>query len=712
MKRFLFILGLILCSVAALAQTPKDVKYVFTEASDLNLIGKIHKETPNPYHRVDTVKYKGFTTGENRQVRCPAGLAVLFKTNSSVITVQTDWGWEYSSVATMPIAYRGYDLYIKKDGKWLWAAAYAPKHGAESEKNMVLIKDMDNSEKECLLYLPMYSEIYSCKIGTQEGSFIESIESPFRHRIGIFGSSYTHGISTSRAGMSYPMQLMRSTGLQFLSLGCSGNSKLQPYFADVLCDAEVDALVFDSFSNPDAKMINERLFPFIEKIQSAHPDIPLIFQQTIYREKRNFCLSEDAKESAKQEMAAKLMAEACKKYKNVYFIQTNATVPSHETTVDGIHPDDYGYTVWAKSIEKPILEILAKYGITCEKSPKPDTKKDWIEASSLTLCGKLMDTPNPYHRVDTVKYKGFTKSENGQVRMSSGISVAFKTNSSEIHVKTKYGTVVSFPTNTNGISARGYDLYIKKDGRWLFAGASAPSDKNLEAPVRLVSNMDDTMKECLLYLPLYSEEYSVQIGVDKGSVIEAIDNPFRYRVGIFGSSYTHGSSTSRGGMTYPAQFSRNTGIQLLSLGCSGNCKMQTYFAEVLCNADVDAFIFDAFSNPDAKMIEERLFPFIEKLQTTHPDIPLIFQKTIRRERRNFDLQHDEYEQAKMDMAEKLMKEACKKYKNVYYVDTTNATSYDNNAQVDGVHPDNYGYSLWAKSIEKPILKILKKYGVK
>ena len=224
MKRYLLILGLILCSLAALAQTPKDVKYVFTEASDLNLIGKIHKETPNPYHRVDTVKYKGFTTGENRQVRCPTGLAVLFKTNSTVITVQTDWGWEYSSVATMPIAYRGYDLYIKKDGKWLWAAANAQKHGADSEKNMILINNMDNSEKECLLYLPIYSEIYSCKIGTQEGSYIEPIESPFRHRIGIFGSSYTHGISTSRAGMSYPMQLMRSTGLQFLSLGCSGNS--------------------------------------------------------------------------------------------------------------------------------------------------------------------------------------------------------------------------------------------------------------------------------------------------------------------------------------------------------------------------------------------------------------------------------------------------------------------------------------------------------
>ena len=163
--------------------------------------------------------------------------------------------------------------------------------------------------------------------------------------------------------MSYPMQLMRWTGLQFLSLGCSGNCKMQPYFAEVLCDADVDALVFDSFSNPDATMIKERLFPFIEKIQSAHPDIPLIFQQTIYREKRNFDLATEKKENDKQEMAAKLMKEACRKYKNVYFIQTNATDELHETSVDGIHPGDYGYTLWAKSIEKPILKILKKYGI-------------------------------------------------------------------------------------------------------------------------------------------------------------------------------------------------------------------------------------------------------------------------------------------------------------------------------------------------------------
>ena len=362
MKRFLTILALVVFSSNVFAQTPKGVKYVFTEASDLNLIGKIHKETPNPYHRVDTVRYKGFTKSENFQVRCPAGLAVLFKTNSSTISVKTEFGQTWEASTTMPLAYRGYDLYIKDGGKWRWAAAKAaPK---KDDKEIVLIKNMDGQQKECLLYLPIYTEVNSVKIGVEEGSEIESLESPFRHRIGIFGSSFTHGISTSRAGMSYPMQLMRWTGLQFLSLGCSGNCKMQPYFGEVLCDAEVDALVFDAFSNPGADMIEERLFQFIEQLQKAHPDIPLIFQQTIDRERRNFDLATDEKEGKKQETAARLMKEACRKYKNVYFIQTtNAADALEETSVDGTHPGDYGYTLWAKSIEKPLLKILKKHGI-------------------------------------------------------------------------------------------------------------------------------------------------------------------------------------------------------------------------------------------------------------------------------------------------------------------------------------------------------------
>ena len=62
-------------------------------------------------------------------------------------------------------------------------------------------------------------------------------------------------------------------------------------------------------------------------------------------------------------VADSLMAIAVKKYPHVYYIVPDAAGGSHENTVDGLHPDNYGYTQWAASIRKPLLKILKKYGI-------------------------------------------------------------------------------------------------------------------------------------------------------------------------------------------------------------------------------------------------------------------------------------------------------------------------------------------------------------
>lgn len=345
-------------------------------------------------------------------------------------------------------------------------------------------------------------------------------------------------------------------------------------------------------------------------------------------------------------------------------------------------------------------------------------KYKYTEAADLTLVGKLMPgkTANPYHRVDTTLYKGFTRTENNLVRMSSGMACVFKTNSTSISILTDYAKP-TFPTNTNGFSARGYDLYVKWEGRWLYAASGVADDKSLDKPFTLIRDMNGEMKEFLLYFPLYSEENSIKVGIEENAVIEAIENPFRHRIAIWGSSYTHGSSTTRSGMSYPAQFSRATGLQLLSLGCSGNCKLQDYFCDVLVDVDADAFIFDAFSNPKADMIEERLVKFIDRMIAAHPGKPLIFQQTIYREKRNFNVVSEKNEQLKMDTAARIFKEikstkaGKEKYKDVYFI-IPEAIDDSRDDTVDGVHPDNYGYTLWMNSIKKTIVKILKKYGIR
>jgi hypothetical protein len=358
-----------------------------------------------------------------------------------------------------------------------------------------------------------------------------------------------------------------------------------------------------------------------------------------------------------------------------------------------------------------VVMVLSLFAVTLTAQQK-DAQYRFVEASDLTMVGKLMtDTPNPYHRVDTVRFKGFTKNENAQVRMSAGLAVAFRTDSRTITVKTKYNDR-GFHNSTTGLATRGYDLYIKKDGKWLWAASGMAYDHEPEKNAWLIGHMDGSMHECLMYLPILSEEKSIQIGVDSGSVIEPIENPFRHRIGIFGSSFTHGISLSRAGMSYPDQLSRMTGLQFLSLGCSGNCKLQSYFADVLCAAQVDALVFDTFSNPSPEQIEERLFPFIEKVQATHPGIPMIFQRTIYRENRNFDTESDSYEARRTEVADSLMKIAVKKYQDVYYLTVPCATAADHETSVDGIHPSDYGYTLWAESVRKPIVKILRKYGIR
>lgn len=47
----------------------------------------------------------------------------------------------------------------------------------------------------------------------------------------------------------------------------------------------------------------------------------------------------------------------------IEFDRAHMTDVTHETSVDGVHPGDYGYTFWARSIEKSICKILKKYGI-------------------------------------------------------------------------------------------------------------------------------------------------------------------------------------------------------------------------------------------------------------------------------------------------------------------------------------------------------------
>ncbi len=351
----------------------------------------------------------------------------------------------------------------------------------------------------------------------------------------------------------------------------------------------------------------------------------------------------------------------------------------------------------------------------------------WVDAQTLTHLGKLCKTTNPYHRVETANYPELNKKEANLLQMSAGEAIIFETNATSIWVKPTFG----YARETGGMprsASCGFNLYIEKDGEWTWAasrsnqfyghvnGEISEKDKRgvrfLDRPIAMIKNMDNSMKKCIIYLPLYSELTHLEIGVENGAEIKALENPFRHKIAIFGSSFTHGSCASAAGQTYPAFLQRQTGLYFCGFGMSGNSKLQPVIGRILGGTEANAIVIDAFSNPSIKIIDERIDLFISEIRAQRPEIPIIFLRTIYRESRNFDLKSEEREQARIDHVEKVMARVKATYKHVHFINVKDQTGTDHETSADGTHPTSWGYKRWADAIEKPLLKILKKYGIK
>jgi hypothetical protein len=343
-------------------------------------------------------------------------------------------------------------------------------------------------------------------------------------------------------------------------------------------------------------------------------------------------------------------------------------------------------------------------------------KVQYHNAAELNVIGKAIPTSKDFTRIDTSAYKFNDKVIEEYACHSTGLAVLFATDSPVI--KARWQTSPKNASeNMTAIAQKGLDLYIRQGGEWIFAGVGRPQmDEGPGYDIHegtIVKDMAPGRKECLLYLPLYDRLDSLFIGIAEGSYIEPVENPFKYRIVVKGSSVTHGLAASRPGMSYAARFGRDNGFYCFNLGFSGKSKLQEEYARYLADIeDVDAFIFDAFSNPSAEVIHENFDRFVDIIRASHPDTPLIFMQTERRESRNFDTWREEFEAEKQAAAEEEMRERMKMDKHIYFIPSDDFLGDEHIATSDGSHPTDLGFTYMLESISPKILKILKKYGIR
>lgn len=330
----------------------------------------------------------------------------------------------------------------------------------------------------------------------------------------------------------------------------------------------------------------------------------------------------------------------------------------------------------------------------------------YTNAAALQMVGKAKLTDSIFQRIDAAETKDMPKSVQGLAKNSAGIAILFETNSTVIRAKWKLDKEV-FLANMTPIGHSGLDLYCMKDGKWQFVMTGRPAKGIIEQDQVIIQNMDSTMKQFMLYLPLYNTVSDVQIGVQEKAEIRKPAQPgidTKKRVVMYGSSILQGASAGRPGMAYPAILQRRTGYDVINLGFSGSAKMEMELAKYIATVPADVYILDCIPNPSPEEIKERSYNFIKYLRQQQPTTPIILVETVFRENANWDQKIGKNVNGQLQEIRKTFERLKKEgIDNFYYISTDKLIGDDHEATVDGVHLSDLGFMRMADAV-LPVLK--------
>ncbi|WP_188747238.1 SGNH/GDSL hydrolase family protein [Parapedobacter defluvii] len=333
----------------------------------------------------------------------------------------------------------------------------------------------------------------------------------------------------------------------------------------------------------------------------------------------------------------------------------------------------------------------------------------FTDARQLTLVGKALPADAFFHRIDTAVFPGIPPAVKHLLTHSAGLALSFETNSTQLVVK--WCTNPRGPgDNLTAIVQEGMDLYIKRNGQWQYAGVARPTTHDCNE-FAVVQNMAAGNKECLLYLPLYDETYSVQIGVERGAKLISKPNPFKRNILVYGSSIVQGASASRPGLAYPARLSRETGYNFINLGVSGSAKMEAEVAEMIATMPMDAFILDCVPNSSPEQVTERTAHLVRTIRAQHPLAPIIAIQSIIREGGNFDELRADQTTAQNGNFLREIRQLQSGDEGLYLITAEDLLGDDHEGTTDGTHPNDLGFDRMLQKIRPAVLEILRKHGI-
>lgn len=334
-----------------LANIPADIEVKYYDVSEepFGLFGVSYYE--DGYKRMPEEEAAKVSPAVKYMCGNCAGGRVTFRTNSKFVAVVAKMCKVEKTSHFTALGSCGFDLY--SNGRY--AKSFLPEYDVPDDYDGIATFN-DGEMREIVINFPTYSGVRSLMIGLEPSAVVETFN-PYRAVAPIvyYGSSITQGGCVSRPGNTYQGEVARRNKIDFINLGFSGNAKGEPAMAEYIAGLKMSAFVMDyDYNAPSVEHLKKTHEPFYKIIREKNPDLPVIMVSMPV-------FIEDGDTAKRREVIYNTYVNAKNRGENVAFVDGKSFfdgVPREFGTVDGCHPNDFGFYMMAETLSKVIDEKI------------------------------------------------------------------------------------------------------------------------------------------------------------------------------------------------------------------------------------------------------------------------------------------------------------------------------------------------------------------
>lgn len=300
--------------------------------------------------------------GVARLNRHTAGGRLRFRTDSSCIAIRAVMATDYLMSHITLIGQSGFDLYHRYDGSEedIYYQSFKPPMGMRTGYSSAVMTD--GRMAEYTINFPLYDGVKALYVALKKGASLEPA-TPYRYQkpVVYYGSSITQGGCASRPGNSYQAILTRRLDTDHINLGFSGSGRAEQEMVRYLSGQDMSVFVCDyDYNCLDTKHLWQTHMPLYRAVRQAQPELPIILisAPTVLKDPANFTERRAA-------VRATYDTAIAQGDRNVYYID-GAELFVGECwdccTVDGVHPNDFGFYRMAMRIEQTLRPIIKALG--------------------------------------------------------------------------------------------------------------------------------------------------------------------------------------------------------------------------------------------------------------------------------------------------------------------------------------------------------------